>query len=612
MATVIDALVVTLGLDTAAFKRGKAEATTSTKALTDEEKRAAKSIEDANKIAAESFRKVRNEVLSLLAIFTAGMGLKNFTESTVASAANLGMMAKNLQMSTTELSAWQRAAERAGSSAEGITAALQDSQQQVAKFRIGQVGEGLQAFFRWGGNVKDLRDGNSYLLARARIVNSIFQQDPARARIVAQAMGIGDSEFTLIRQGEQGILALVAAQRKNSAVTDEQAAKALKLKNEWLDLTDRLKYTGTTIVLELMPVFEKWTQKLQQFADWVADHKADISQWVDAAVTAVQRFVQWADKAADSVGGWKNVLIALAALKVLSMSSGILSLAAAFLKLGGALTGVSTAGAVALPVLAKLLGVAGLALYSQNLNSGEDEYLAQHRAAPGQKWPGDPVGDKRRGGPGKDPAALAAVAEFMRMGWSKEQASGLVANLWQESLLNPQAVGDNGHAYGIGQWHEDRQEAFRRLFGIDIRQSSLSQQLQFANYELRQGNEQAAGRRLAAATNALDAGAIVSRYYERPADTEGEAQRRARGASDLYASLGQMSAAQIAAQGTGARELAASTSNVSTSTSTNETHVNGPINVYTAATDAAGIARELPNAIARQSFIVPQANTGVN
>jgi hypothetical protein len=322
--------------------------------------------------------------------------------------------------------------------------------------------------------------------------------------------------------------------------------------------------------------------------------------------------VKWADKAAESVGGWKNVLIALAALKVLSMSSGILSLAGAFLKLGGALGGVSTAGAAALPVLAKLLGVAGLALHSESLNQGEDEEIAKHRPKQGDTWQGDPIGDKRRGGVAKDPAAQAAVSRLIEMGWTKEQASGVVANFWKESLLDPRAVGDNGHAYGIGQWHEDRQEEFRKLFGIDIRKSTLDQQLQFANYELTQGNEQSAGRRLRGATNALDAGAIVSRYYERPANVEGEAQSRASAAADLYAALGRSNAAQIASQVPGARDAAPSTSSVSTSTSTAETHVTGPITINTKATDAAGIARDLHGAIGQYNFTVPQANTGVS
>nr|WP_282960931.1 phage tail tip lysozyme [Burkholderia cenocepacia] len=253
-----------------------------------------------------------------------------------------------------------------------------------------------------------------------------------------------------------------------------------------------------------------------------------------------------------------------------------------------------------------------LATHAEDLNKGEEN---TRLTQPGDTWDGDPVGKKRRGGPGSDPNAAAAVSRMIGMGWTKEQASGLVANFWNESLLDPHAVGDNGHAYGIGQWHEDRQEAFKKLFGIDIRKSTLDQQLQFANYELTQGNEQPAGRRLRAASNALDAGAIVSRYYERPGKkddpsfAEQEAQKRARAASDLYASLGRINAAQIAQQSAAASSSVSNSVNTS-NTTTSEAHI-GNVNVYTQATDASGIARDFARHTKSQ-FMLPQANTGLS
>ncbi|SKC78286.1 hypothetical protein SAMN05445504_2369 [Burkholderia sp. CF099] len=613
MATIVDALVVTLGLDLSNFTKGKADATKATKTLTAEEKESAKQIEDANKRAGESFKKVRNEVLALLAIFTAGMGIKNFTESTIASAANLGFLAKNLQMSTKDLSAWQRAAERAGGSAEGITAALQDSQQQVAKFKIGQVGEGVQAFLRWGGSVNDLKDGNTYLLARARIVKSMFDVDPARAKLVAQQMGIGDGEFNLIRQGATNILALVDAQKKNSAISEDQAEKALKLKNAWLDFSDRLKYVGTTVLLELMPIFEKWLNKLQSLADWVADHKTDIVKWVDGAVTAVQRFIEWADKAAESVGGWKNVLIALAALKVLSMSSGLLSLAAALLQVGSALGGISTAGVAALPVLAKLLGIAGLALHSENLNSGEGDYLKQHGAQPGQTWTGDAAGDARRAANsgGAFERSKYLMTRLKAAGYTDAQSAGIIGSLLQESRLDPNAVNKKSGAAGIGQWLGSRATAFQEQFGHSLKDSTFGEQVDFMLSELK-GSEYQADRRIRNATTPEQAAAIHSQFYERPGAAEANIAQRQAYAREIYAAVGQSNAAAIASQGLGARDLAPAPSNVSTSTSSAETNINGPISIHTQATDAAGIARDLGAELRRFSFTVPQANTGVS
>lgn len=632
-ATIVDALFVTLGLDLSGYKRGKADATKITKTLTAEEKESAKQIEAANKRAADSFKKVRNEVLALVAIFTAGMGIKDFTENTINSAASLGFMAKNLQMSTRDLSAWQRAAERANGSAEGITAALQASQQASAKAKLGQYDDSMQAFLRWGGNAKtDFKDGNTYLLARSRIIAGLFKTDPARAKLVAQQMGIGDGEFDFLKQGPQAVLALVAAQEKNSAVTEKQAALALKLKNEWLDFTDRLKYVGTTILLELMPIFEKWLQKLQAMADWVADHKADISAWVDSAVTAVQRFVEWADKAAESVGGWKNVLIAFAALKVLSMTSGLLGLATALTGVGSALGGLAAAPVVA--GLATLAGLAGLSIMKLKDSTEPGHFVGRNAGAPRQTplrksdsnaalWQNIKDGTKsffstetghfvsRTNGAGQQ-RARTALDYFISQGWTPAQASGIVGSLVQESDVDPTIQNPKSGAYGIGQWLGGRVANFRKWSGHDLQGSSLQEQLAFMQYELTKGGEQDAGRQLRAARTAQEAAALHATAYERPGAAEANIGQRQAYAAALLAGAGQSNAAQIARQGVGARDVAPVSSSTSTSTSSAETHVNGPITINTQATDAAGIARSLGHEIARYSFTVPQANTGLN
>lgn len=133
-----------------------------------------------------------------------------------------------------------------------------------------------------------------------------------------------------------------------------------------------------------------------------------------------------------------------------------------------------------------------------------------------------------------DPKARA-MAFFRSMGWSQSQAAGLVANLWHESGLNPSAVGDGTKAYGIAQWHPDRQAAFKAWSGKDIRQSTLQEQMAFVHYELTQGAEQRAGALLRATQNASDAGSVVSRYYERPLAAEAAAAQRGATAVQLAA-----------------------------------------------------------------------------
>lgn len=124
--------------------------------------------------------------------------------------------------------------------------------------------------------------------------------------------------------------------------------------------------------------------------------------------------------------------------------------------------------------------------------------------------------------------------------WSPEQAAGIVANLEAESGFKHTAIGDSGKAFGIGQWHPDRQAKFKQKFGKDIRQSSYQEQLAFVNWELN-NNESSAGKKLRQSKSANQAGAIVSRYYERPAAVEAEAMKRSAMAQNIHVDAGKRS-----------------------------------------------------------------------
>ena len=134
--------------------------------------------------------------------------------------------------------------------------------------------------------------------------------------------------------------------------------------------------------------------------------------------------------------------------------------------------------------------------------------------------------------------ASAVVSKLQALGWGKNQAIGIAANLKQESEFRPSAVGDGGKAYGLAQWHPDRQANFAKAMGRSIQGSSVDDQLKFLTYEMTKGTERGAGNRLKDASSVAQAAAIVSRYYERPAATAEEMTRRAGIANGIAKSLG--------------------------------------------------------------------------
>jgi hypothetical protein len=112
-------------------------------------------------------------------------------------------------------------------------------------------------------------------------------------------------------------------------------------------------------------------------------------------------------------------------------------------------------------------------------------------------------------------SAKEVIDYFVGKGWSKAQAIGIAANLEIESNFKTDAVGDGGKAYGIAQWHPDRQAEFKKKYNKDIRQSSFQEQMDFVNHELTQGSERLAGTRIKQAKNASEAAALVDQFYER-------------------------------------------------------------------------------------------------
>lgn len=110
----------------------------------------------------------------------------------------------------------------------------------------------------------------------------------------------------------------------------------------------------------------------------------------------------------------------------------------------------------------------------------------------------------------------AAMDYFKKQGWSREQSAGILGNLMAESGrdLRTNAVGDGGKAFGIAQWHPDRQAKFKEVFGKDIRQSTLEEQLAFVNWELK-NTERRAGGVLSQARSGAQAAAMVDKFYER-------------------------------------------------------------------------------------------------
>jgi hypothetical protein len=154
MPTIIDSLIVQIGLDPANFKRGQKEVDagfqkTKTDAVsaageiekagkkaTDAQQKAGKSASEASaKVAKEidkntkemtgSLGKATSGILELTAAFLGGQGLKEFVKDSVRANNSLGNLSDSLGSSPALISAWGAAAQRMGGSASATMSSIQ-------------------------------------------------------------------------------------------------------------------------------------------------------------------------------------------------------------------------------------------------------------------------------------------------------------------------------------------------------------------------------------------------------------------------------------------------------------------------------------------------------
>lgn len=103
MATVIDALVVTLGLDPKGVQKGQKEADTSFGKVKASAQSMGKGVDAAATSGAQAIRTMSREALSFFAVLTAGKSLKAFVQDNTRSNVALGNLSRNLGVSAQSL-----------------------------------------------------------------------------------------------------------------------------------------------------------------------------------------------------------------------------------------------------------------------------------------------------------------------------------------------------------------------------------------------------------------------------------------------------------------------------------------------------------------------------
>jgi soluble lytic murein transglycosylase-like protein len=366
MATLIDALVITLGLDSTAFKAGQKETAEGLKKTADQSTQVAKLMEEQGKKAASFFSQIKNELLALVGITLSIKGMKDLVVGTADSMATLGRSAAALRMSARDLDAWQHTAMAFGGTADELTSSMQSLNDSLYAFAMGKGGgDAVAALNSLGISAVDAT-------GKAKSMGEIYKEvgeqfrarhfDVGTARQYGSALGMTGNIVNMeLASNEESVH---QEMYKHSGVSDEAVAKSQQFQETWAKIDQTFQSVREKLFTALIPYIEQLLTQLDKFATWVSTHQTEINGFFTTAAADVKAVT-------DAVGGVQNAFELLLAYVAGRWLLGIVAAAGAAAK---AIGGVSTAtgGGLkgGLPVL-------GLALAGWKVNSDLNDIEAE-------------------------------------------------------------------------------------------------------------------------------------------------------------------------------------------------------------------------------------------
>ena len=285
-ATVIDALLVTLGLDTSQFRKGQQEVSDDLKKQREDAKNTAKEMAEQGKKAASFFSSIKTELLALTGVTVTAGGLVSFVKSTTSGLMDLSIQSKALGLSARELDGWSKSAEAAGSSAEKISASLQGFQGAIQGARVGDYSSsifgGLAQLNALTGQNFDVWGQDASSLAKTSLDALRKISDPNLRRQVGLSLGFDDA--TLQRNQEGKFLPDVDRLTKSSGITDASTKGAKEFTAAWAELGQNLDTVKNQIYVGLIPTIRdlnglliEWSSGNAKSSSFFKELKRDIN-----------------------------------------------------------------------------------------------------------------------------------------------------------------------------------------------------------------------------------------------------------------------------------------------------------------------------------------------
>ena len=550
--TVIDELIVRLGLDPKNFTKGQREAVDAlkktqqqagetdktirtghaktTRAMRDTGQvaaRVAKGLEAHGKQGAEFFDQITRSGLKLLGIITAGRAFADFAKDTIVTAAAQGRLASNLGISTKALTQWGAAVKQyAGGNASAAEGSMGGLLQSYQVFKAtGKPDERMMVLSRYLGlPISDLRPGKFSTLI-GDLAAKMHAMPKPEAYAVGHMLGFDEGSINLLEQGRKAVEAHFQAVAKEGTITGRQAKAMQQLQTAMAGVETASSALGRELMTDAAPAISHF-----------ADHITRLLELMGGAKLTPQEKKL---KHAMRPSGWANT---------------------------------------------------PEGHFLQHLFEGKNAPLTS-----------------------KQKAVRAQIMDsLIAGGMSPVNAAASAGNAMGESSYKPDTRTydpKSGYHYGLWQVSEDWRKKILAATGIDMWHASAARQAKGYLWALHHDPFHTLSK-IKGSKSANKSAQIIDKSFERSGDDARKRAQRGAWANAALASYRPQLPPSVATVLHALRANQAHTVNHTVNHNQSETHI-GAINVQTGATDGHGVVKAIQGA-ARNRGLAVQANGGLS
>lgn len=265
MPTIIDSLVVTLGLDAKDFNEQQKKAIERLRQLEDAADKHTKPIAKGAKDLTETFKAMHGQLLAIGALIATGLGFNRLVQDVTKLNTELGFTSKALGMTAQQLSQWEQAGRTVGAASGDISQNLAAINREIQEFHATGSSK-LQAFMGQVG-IKPMQT-NDTPDAVAKRLSEWYQGQPNKAfasHLLQSRGGLSQGMINLLSLGPEEIQKRLD-QAKRFAPTNEEIQKFTELTKafgELMNVIDRLTTKA------LVPFVAALTKILKMLTDWL-------------------------------------------------------------------------------------------------------------------------------------------------------------------------------------------------------------------------------------------------------------------------------------------------------------------------------------------------------